>query len=105
MEVIVIESETYKKLVQKIDWIYSCVKKQEKKNIIIQESDPSEIWVSDPEAAAILRVSKRTMQHLRSNGKITCSIRGGKVWYTQAEVERLLPGHVINNDKMEGGKL
>ncbi|MBB4035380.1 hypothetical protein GGR21_001273 [Dysgonomonas hofstadii] len=30
MKVVIIESEAYKKLVQKIDRIYSCVKKQAK---------------------------------------------------------------------------
>ena len=71
MKVIVIESEAYKRLVQKIDWIHTYVKKQEKKNTIIQEPDPLEVWLNDEDAVAILRVSKRTMQRLRSNRKIT----------------------------------
>lgn len=104
MKVIVIESEAYKKLVQKIEWIYTHVKKQEKKKTIIQESDPSEVWLNDQDAAAVLRVSKRTMQRLRSNREITYSIRGGKARYTLAEVKRLLSGRVIRNDKTKGGK-
>ena len=104
MKVITIESEAYKRLVQKIDWIHSYVKKQEKKNAIIQESDPLEVWLNDQDAAAILRVSKRTMQRLRSNGDITYSIRGGKAWYTLAEVKRLLSGRVIRNDRAKGGR-
>ena len=60
--------------------------------------------MDDQEAAAILQVSKRTMQQLRSNGEITYSIRGGKAWYTLAEVKHLLPGRVVKNDKTEGGK-
>ncbi len=99
MKVIVVESEAYKRLLQKIDRIHSFVQKQEKENIIIQQSDSSEVWLSDQDAAAILRVSKRTMQR---NGEITYSIRGGKVWYMLAEVKRLLPGLVVNNNK-EGG--
>lgn len=102
MKVIVIESDAYKRLLQKIDQIHSFVQKQEKENVIIQQSDPSEVWLSDPDAAAILRVSKRTMQRLRSNGEITYSIRGGKVWYMLAEVKRLLPGLVVNKDKKGG---
>ena len=102
MKVIVIESEAYKRLLQKIDRIHSLVKKQE--NIIIQQSDPLEVWLSDQDAAAILRVSKRTMQRLRSNGEITYSIRGGKAWYTLEEVKRMLPGRVVTNDNKKGGK-
>ncbi|HML64780.1 MAG TPA: helix-turn-helix domain-containing protein [Dysgonomonas sp.] len=103
MKVISIESEAYKKLLQKIDRIHSFVQKQAKENSILQQSDPSEVWLSDQDAAAILRVSKRTMQRLRSKGEITYSIRGGKVWYMLAEVKRLLPGVVVKNDK-KGGK-
>ena len=103
MKVISIESEAYKSLLQKIDRIHSFVQKQAKENSILQQSDPSEVWLSDQDAAAILRVSKRTMQRLRSKGEITYSIRGGKVWYMLAEVKRLLPGVVVKNDK-KGGK-
>lgn len=104
MKVITIESEAYKRLVRKIEWIYSYIKKQAKENVPPQP-DPSEVWLNDQDAAALLQVSKRTMQRLRSNGEITYSIRGGKAWYTLAEVERLLPGRVVRNDKrQEGGK-
>ncbi|MDH6357024.1 helix-turn-helix domain-containing protein [Parabacteroides sp. PF5-9] len=98
MKVVVIESEVYKKLVRKIEWIYSYTKKRENENATLQ-SNPSEVWLNDQDAAAILRVSKRTMQRLRSNGEITYSIRGGKAWYTLAEVKRLLLGRVIINRK------
>jgi len=102
MKVVIIESEAYKKLMQKIDRIHSCVKKQTKEDALLQ-SNPSEIWISDQDAADMLRVSKRTMQRLRSNGKVTYSIRGNKAWYTLTEVKRLLSGRVVNN-KTKGGK-
>lgn len=87
---------------QKIERIHSDIKKLAKENAALQP-DPSEVWLNDQDAAAILQVSKRTMQRLRSNGEITYSIRGGKAWYTLAEVKRLLSGRVIRNDKTEGG--
>ena len=74
MKVITIESEAYKSLVRKIERIHSVMKKQAKENATPQP-DPSEIWVSDQEAATMLQVSKRTMQRLRSKGEITYSIR------------------------------
>ncbi|MCA4529046.1 helix-turn-helix domain-containing protein [Bacteroides ovatus] len=104
MKVVVIESEAYKKLLQKIEWVYSYIKKQAKENAT-PKADPSEVWLNDQDAAAMLQVSKRTMQRLRSNGEITYSIRGGKTWYTLAEVKRLLPGRVVRNNTTEGGKL
>lgn len=103
MKVVTVESEAYKRLVRKIEWVYSYVKKQAKENATPQP-DPSEVWVNDQEAVTILQVSKRTMQRLRTNGKITYSIRGGKAWYTLAEVKRLLYGRVVRNDRQEGGK-
>lgn len=102
MKVIVIESEAYKRLMRKIELIHSDIKKQTKGSAILQPA-PSEVWVSDQEVATILQVSKRTMQRLRSNGEITYSIRGGKAWYTLAEVKRLLSGRVVRNNKQEGG--
>lgn len=103
MKVVIIESEAYKKLMQKIDRIYSYVKRQTKEDALLQPN-PSEIWISDQDAADMLRVSKRTMQRLRSKGNVTYSIRGNKAWYTLAEVKRLLAGRVVKNDKTEGGK-
>jgi hypothetical protein len=78
-------------------------REREEKNATLQ-ANPSEVWLDDQDAAAILRVSKRTMQRLRSNGEITYSISGNKAWYTLAEVRRLLSSRVVRNDKQEGGK-
>ena len=102
MKTIAIDSKAYKALIRKIDRITDYIKGNGYNNTL--EPNTSEVWVSDPEAAAILRLSKRTMQRLRSNGEITYSIRGGKAWYTLAEVKRLLPGRVVRNDKTKGGK-
>jgi hypothetical protein len=102
MKVITIESEAYKSLVRKIERIHSDIKKQTKENATPQP-DPSEVWISDQDAAAMLQVSKRTMQRLRSDGEITYSIRGGKARYTLAEVKHLLSGRVVRNDKTKGG--
>ena len=103
MKVITIESEAYKKLVRQIEWIYSYVKKQAKENAT-PKSDPSEIWIGNDEAAKILEISLRTLQRLRTNGEITYSIHGGKARYTLQEVNRLIFGCVVKNNKSKGGK-
>lgn len=100
MKVVTVESEGYKSLVRKIEWIYSYVKNQAEENVIPKPSS-SEVWISNSDASNILRVSKRTMQRLRSKGEVTYSIRGGKVWYTQAEVERLLSGRLVIQTRKE----
>ena len=98
-----LESEAYKKLTRQIEWIYSYVKKQAKENAT-PKPDPSEVWIGNDEVAKILEISLRTLQRLRSNGEITYSIRGGKARYTLQEVNRLIAGRVVKNDKMKGGK-
>ena len=103
MRVITIESEAYKKLVRQIEWIYSYVKKQAKENAT-PKPDPSEVWIGNDEAAKILEISQRTLQRLRTNGEITYSIRGGKARYTLQEVNRLIAGRVVKNEKKKGSK-
>jgi hypothetical protein len=93
MKVVTIESEAYRSLTRKIDRIFDFVKKQAEQTA--PAPDPAEIWVDNDEAAAILEVSKRTMQRLRSNGEITYSLRGGRARYTLAEVQRLIIGRVV----------
>lgn len=103
MKVITIESEAYKKLMQKIDQIYSYVENQAKKNVV-PKPKPSEIWIENEEAAKMLAISLRTLQRLRSKGEVTYSIRGGRVRYTLQEVNRLITGRVVRNNKTKGGK-
>ena len=103
MKVITIESEAYKKLVRQIEWIYSYVKKQAKENTT-PKPDPSEVWIGNDEATKILEISLRTLQRLRTNGEITYSIRGGRARYTLKEVNRVIAGRVIRNNKTKGGK-
>lgn len=103
MKVITIESEAYKRLVRKIEWIYSYAKKQAKENTS-PKPNLLEVWIGNEETAKILEISLRTLQRLRSNGEITYSIRGGKVRYTLQEVNRLIAGRVIRNDEAKGGR-
>ena len=103
MKVITIESEAYKRLVRQIEWIYFYVKKQAKENAP-PKPNPSKVWIGNDEAAKILEISLRTLQRLRSNREITYSIRGGKARYTLQEVNRLIAGRVVRNNKTKGGK-
>ena len=103
MKVVTIESKAYKKLVRQIEWIYSYVKKQTKENAT-PKPDPSEVWIGNEETAKMLEISQLTLQRLRSNGEITYSIRGGKARYTLQEMNRLIAGRVVRNNKSKGAK-
>lgn len=94
MKIVTMDSEAYRSLVQKIDRIEAYVR-QHAEHEPEEFPAPSEIWIGNDEAAALLDVSKRTLQRLRSAGEITYSIRGGRVRYTLAEVQRLIVGRIV----------
>ena len=52
-------------------------------------------WVDNNSAQAILQRSTRTMQSLRSSGRIGYSIIDGKVFYPEKEIARVLNQHYI----------
>ena len=97
MKVITLESEAYKRLVRKIEWLYSYAKKQAKENATPQPN-PSNVWFSNMEAAAILRVSKRTLQRYRSAGELTYITIHHKIFYTEKNVEKFIRDHFVKGD-------
>ena len=49
--------------------------------------------LTDPEACAILKVVKRTMQEYRTNGIVPYYLIAGKVLYREQDLEELLQRH------------
>ena len=56
-------------------------------------------WVDNNSAQAILQRSTRTMQSLRSSGRIGYSIIDGKVFYPEKEIARVLNQHYVNHER------
>jgi len=56
-------------------------------------------WVDNNSAQAILQRSTRTMQSLRSSGRIGYSIIDGKVFYPEKEIARVLNQHYICHER------
>jgi len=96
MKIVTIDSDAYKSLMRKIDRIFEYVKSQDEMRVPPQP-DPASVWLDDNEAAALLEISKRTLQRLRAAGEVTYSIRGGKARCTLSEVQRLAFGHVVKS--------
>lgn len=90
-EAVILDSEAYKKLVEKINLIADYI--QEKKQS--ENIDFDEEWVDSYEVCAFLRISERTLQRLRTNGVISYSMLSGKTYYTIAEVKRVLKERLI----------
>lgn len=59
---------------------------------------PRDEWIDNECARNILCKSNRTMQTLRSSGKIGYSIMEGKVFYPSAEIARLLNENYYSNE-------
>ncbi|MCD7969409.1 MAG: helix-turn-helix domain-containing protein [Alistipes sp.] len=104
MKVITIDSEAYKSLVRKIDRVYDFIKARTEREAE-PAPDPGQVWITNGEAAALLEVSTRTLQRMRSAGEITYSIRGGRVWYTLEEIHRAMSGRVVASKYRQEGEL
>ncbi len=91
MNVITIESEAYKALIEKIDSLSRFVELNQ------PSVNPDEAWIDGEDVCKYLRISQRTLQRLRSSGSITYSSLGGKVYYTIAEIKKLLENRKVRS--------
>ena len=55
-------------------------------------------WIDNATAQTILQRSTRTMQSLRSSGRIGYSIVEGKVFYPESEISRMLNQHYVSDE-------
>ena len=55
-------------------------------------------WVDNHTAQLILQRSTRTMQSLRSSGRIGYSIVDGKVFYPESEITRMLNQSYVSDE-------
>lgn len=94
-EAIILDSESYKKLEEKLDVIFEYIKDKQAS----EDTNLDEAWVDSYEVCTFLRISERTLQRLRTKGVISYSILSGKTYYTIAEIKRVLKERLIKCDK------
>ena len=92
MEVITIESKAFKQLMEKLEALSEYVRSIERPVENVDEE-----WVSSQEVCQFLKISERTLQRLRTNGKITYSCMRGKYYYQISHLKRLLKENVIKS--------
>ena len=92
MEVITIESKAFKQLMEKLETLTEYVYSRERPT----ENNDDE-WVDSQEMCRFLKISERTLQRLRTTGKITYSCIGGKYYYQIREIKKLLKNRVIKS--------
>lgn len=92
MEVITIESRAFRQLMDKLDALAEYVHSMER-----PAENEDENWVDSGEVCRFLKISDRTLQRLRTNGKITHTSLGGKYYYQIGQIKKLLNERVIKS--------
>jgi hypothetical protein len=91
MEAIILSKEQYNALATSIEDIKAKLDKQNK--------NPEEIFVDNQEFLLMMKISKRTAQTWRDEGKISFSQVGNKIYYKLSDVEELLQKHYVKSFK------
>ena len=97
MEVLTIEHSAFQQLISKIDAMdeFICKAKLE------QQSSLDDDWVDGQAVWEYLCICDKTLQRLRSAGKVAYSCVGNKYYYQIAEIKRCLKAHIIkSSDEM-----
>ena len=82
MEAIILSSQQYTDLVNRLD---NLNKKLEEK-----QKSPKEIFLDNQEFIQLMNISKRTCQSWRDSGVISYSQIGSKIYYRMSDVQELL---------------
>jgi hypothetical protein len=85
MEAIIITKDQFSDLMSKLDTIQSQLN---------SKTDPKkETFLDNQEFLLLMKISKRTAQTWRDEGKISFSQVGSKIYYKLSDVEKLLQEH------------
>lgn len=93
MEIITIESKAFRQLMDKLEALSEYVYSMERP---VENED--ENWVGSQDICRFLKISERTLQRLRANGKITYSCMGRKYYYQIGQIRKLLRAHIIKSN-------
>ena len=91
MEAVILSKEQFNNLAASIEEIKSALLAENKK--------PSEQYLDNQEFLLLMKISKRTAQTWRDEGKISFSQVGNKIYYRLSDVEDLLQKHYIKSFK------
>ena len=95
MEVLTIEHSAFQQLSSKIEAMDEFIRKAK----LEQQSSLDDDWVDGQAVCEYLCICDKTLQRLRSAGKITYSTIGNKYYYQIAEIKRCLKAHLIKSSE------
>lgn len=82
MEAIILSTQQYKELVNRLDKLNKQLEEKQKK--------PQDTFLDNQEFLQLMNISKRTAQTWRDEGKISFSQVGSKIYYRMSDVQKLL---------------
>lgn len=94
MEVITLETQVVKEIVGKLDTIFDYIA-----SLKTQRVDLENEWVDNYDVCTFLKISKRTLQRLRSDKLINYTIIRGRTYYKLAEIKHLMEVKLIKGDQ------
>lgn len=87
MEAVILSKEQFNSLSASIEEI--------KQRVITDSKKPAEAYLDNQEFLLLMKISKRTAQTWRDEGKISFSQVGNKIYYKLSDVEELMQKHYI----------
>ena len=82
MEAIILSTQQYKELVNRLDQLNKQLEEKQKK--------PQDTFLDNQEFLQLMNISKRTAQTWRDSGVISFSQIGSKIYYRMSDVQKLL---------------
>jgi len=82
MEAIILSTQQYKELVNRLDELNKQLEEKQKK--------PQDTFLDNQEFLQLMNISKRTAQTWRDEGVISFSQIGSKIYYRMSDVQKLL---------------
>ena len=82
MEAIILSTQQYKDLVNRLDDLNKQLEEKQKK--------PQDTFLDNQEFLQLMNISKRTAQTWRDEGVISFSQIGSKIYYRMSDVQKLL---------------
>lgn len=93
MDVITIESKAFMQLMDKLDALLEYVYSRERPVV----KDEDEAWVDSREVCLFLKISERTLQRLRTNGRSLILQSAESTTIKSAEIRKLFQKRVIKS--------
>ena len=95
MEVLTIEHSAFQQLISKINAMDDYIRKSK----LEQQSTLDDDWVDGQAVCEYLCICEKTLQRLRSAGKISYSCVGNKYYYQIADIKRCLKAHIVKSSE------